>query len=119
MANRGISLITQAEIGQHIQKARDRVGMSQRDLADAVGKDQKAIYEYETGKRKVSAIELVNFARVLGVPISYFYEGQFQSDELDQTLLQEFHTLPTDEDKNAAIQSVRLLSDAIKRHTPR
>ncbi len=112
-----MSLTTQAEIGQRIQQARERLGKSQRDFAEAVGKDQKAIYEYETGKRKVSAVELASFARALGVPVSYFYEGDFKVDDLDQVLLQEFHSLPTDKDKQAAIQSVQLLSDAIKRHS--
>lgn len=111
------SLVTQAELGQRIQQARERVSMSQRDFAEAVGKDQKAIHEYETGKRRISAVELASFARVLGVPVSYFYEGEFKTDELDQMLLQEFHSLPTDEDKKAAIQSVQVLSDTIKRHT--
>lgn len=109
-------MVTQEELGQRIQQARERTGMSQRDFAEAVGKDQKAIYEYETGKRRISAVELASFARALGVPVSYFYEGDFKTDELDQVLLQEFHSLPTDEDKNAAIQSVRLLLDTIKRH---
>jgi transcriptional regulator with XRE-family HTH domain len=113
-----MSVVSQAEIEQRIQQVRERVGMSQRDFAEAVGKDQKAIYEYETGKRKVSAVELAGFARVLGVPVSYFYEGDFKTNELDQMLLQEFHSLPSDEDRKTAIQSVRFLSDATKRHTP-
>lgn len=109
-------MITQAEIGQRIQQARERVGMSQRDLAKAVGKTQKAIYEYEAGKRKLPAVELVQFARALGVQVSYFYEGDTKSEALEQKLLQEFHSLPTDEDKNTAVQSLHLLSDTIKRH---
>jgi transcriptional regulator with XRE-family HTH domain len=91
--------------------------MSQEEFAHQVERDQKAVSEYENGKRKLPATELPTFARVLGVPVSYFFEGEFQADELDQLLLQEFHTLPTTEDRRTAIQAIRLISDTVKRHT--
>lgn len=109
--------VNQAELGQRIRATRERVGMSQEQLADAVERDQKAISEYENGKRKLAATELAVFARVLGVPISYFYEGEYHIDELDQLLLQEFRSLPTTQDKQAAIQIVRIISTTIKRNT--
>lgn len=108
--------LTQAELGQRIRQARERIGMSQRDFAQAVNKDQKAISEYENGTRRVSAVELGGFANVLGIPITYFYEGEFTVDELDQMMLREFHALPTVEDKQTAIQTIRLISETINRH---
>jgi transcriptional regulator with XRE-family HTH domain len=110
-------LATQAEIGQRIRQARDRVGMSQNDFATAVDKDQTAISEYETGKRKVPAVELSTFARVLGVPVSYFYDGDFQADAVDQMILKEIQALPTVEAREAALQFIRIFSDALKQHT--
>ncbi|MBE7512720.1 MAG: helix-turn-helix transcriptional regulator [Anaerolineales bacterium] len=107
----------QVELGLRIRRARERIGMSQESFSEAVKRDQKAVSEYENGKRKLPATELPTFARVLGVPVSYFFEGDFQVDDLDQLLLQEFHTLPTQEDKQAAIQAVQLISDTIKRHS--
>jgi len=109
--------VNQIELGQRIRQARERISMSQEKFAEAIERDQKAISEYETGKRKIAAIEIPHIAAVLGVPISYFFEGRFQTDELDQLLLQEFHALPTSEDKKAAIQAIRLISDTVKRHT--
>jgi transcriptional regulator with XRE-family HTH domain len=106
-----------AILGQRIREARDKVSLSQEDLADAVGKDQRAISEYENGKRKVTATDLAIFARVLGVPISYFYEGNIEDNPLDQVMLQEFHELPTDEARQAAIQVIRIFSDTLKIHT--
>ena len=91
--------------------------MSQERLADLIDRDQKAISEYENGKRKLPATELPAYASVLGVPIGYFFEGEFHTDDLDQLLLQEFHFLPSVDDKRAAIQAVRLISDTIKRYT--
>ena len=118
MSNRNNSMTSQVEIGQRIRKARERVGMSQEDFAHAVNKDQRAISEYENGKRKVSASELSIFASVLATPVSYFYEGDFEIDELDQMLLQEFHKLPTNEAKEAVLQVLRIFSNTLKNHSP-
>lgn len=49
-------MVTQAELGQRIRQAREAIGLSQRDFSEAVSKDQTAISEYETGKRKVPAV---------------------------------------------------------------
>jgi transcriptional regulator with XRE-family HTH domain len=108
--------VDQHELGQRIRSARERIGMSQEGLADAVQRDQKAVSEYETGKRKLPATDIPTFASVLGVPFSYFFEGELHLDELDQVLLQEFHTLPTLEDKHTALQAVRLIADTVRRH---
>lgn len=117
MLNRNNLVATQVEIGQRIRKARERVGMSQEEFADAVNKDQRAISEYENGKRKVPATELSIFASALSIPVSYFYEGEFEVDELDQLMLQEFHKLPSDEAREAALQVIRIFSVTIKKHS--
>lgn len=116
MLNWNTVSVDQIELGLRIRRARERIGMSQEALADAVERDQKAVSEYENGKRKLPATDLPTFAGVLGVPVSYFFEGDFEIDDLDQLLLQEFHTLPTQDDKQTAIQVVRLISDTVKRH---
>jgi transcriptional regulator with XRE-family HTH domain len=112
------SVTTQVELGQRIRQARDNIGMSQRDFSDAVGKDQTAISEYETGKRKIYAVELFQFAQVLQVPVSYFYEGSIQPSDLDQVLLREFRKLPTLEAKQFILQMVRTLYSLLKQSSP-
>jgi transcriptional regulator with XRE-family HTH domain len=100
-------LLTQADIGARIRQARERAGMSQKDLAFAVGKDQKAISEYENGSRKMYAVELATFAQVLHVSISFFLPVEFETDNLDTLLLSEFHSLSSDADKQDLINTVR------------
>ncbi|MBZ0282479.1 MAG: helix-turn-helix domain-containing protein [Anaerolineae bacterium] len=117
MTNWNNNAVDQRELGKRIRQARERIGMSQEGLAEAVQRDQKAVSEYETGKRKLPAIDIPTFASILGVPFSYFFEGELHLDELDQVLLQQFHTLPTQEDRQTALQAVRLISDTIRRHT--
>jgi transcriptional regulator with XRE-family HTH domain len=109
-------LVSQADIGNRMRQARERIGMSQKEFANAVNKDQTAISEYETGKRKVPAVELSIFARILGLPVSYFYDGDFQVDALDQLILQEIHDLPTPEAQQSVLQFIRIFSDSLKRH---
>lgn len=116
MSNWNITVVNQRELGLRIRRARERIGISQEALADVIERDQKAISEYENGKRKLPAIELPTYARALGVPISYFFDENFQIDDLDQLLLQEFHFLDNQDDKQAAIQAVRLISSVVKRH---
>lgn len=117
MLDWNIASVDQVELGLRIRRARERIGMSQEAFADAIERDQKAVSEYENGKRKLPATELPTFARVLGVPVSYFFEGTFEIDDLAQLLLQEFHALPTQEDRQAAIQAVQLISETVKRHS--
>jgi len=109
-------VVNQVEMGRLIRQARERISMSQEDFALAAGKDQRAMSEYENGKRKIPATELANFAAILNVPISYFYEGDFQIDALDQMMLSEFHKLPTLEARQAALRIVRIFSTTLHKH---
>jgi transcriptional regulator with XRE-family HTH domain len=109
--------VDQKELGERIRQARERIHMSQEALAEVIKRDQKAISEYETGKRKLPAVELPTFSLALGVPVSYFFENEFRVDELDQLLLQEFHVLTTPDDRQAALQAVRLISEVVRRYS--
>jgi transcriptional regulator with XRE-family HTH domain len=111
-------LVDPTVLGERIRQAREQIGLSQEEFAVAVSRDQGAISEYENGKRKLPATDLPLFARVLGVPVSYFYEGEQTVDDLDQLLLAEFQQLPTRDAKRIALQILRLFSDGLKLRTP-
>ncbi len=101
--------------GWRIRQAREHKGMSQEDLAAAVSKDQGAISEYESGKRKLAATDLPLFATVLEVPLMYFFEPETDLHDSDAALLNYFHQLPTAEDQQAMIDVVRVVSTALQR----
>lgn len=107
-------MTTQQQIGNRIRSARERIGMTQEDFAIAAKKDQRAISEYENGKRKISAVELAKFASILQVPPAFFFEGVYTIDELDQLLLKEFHRLPSDDAKHTVLSIVKILTKAFK-----
>ena len=101
-------------LGARIREARKKAGLSQEDLASQVAKDQAAISEYESGERRISAVDLPLFAQALDVPLLYFYQGEISPDDLDVSILAEFHRLPTFEAKHAAITILRVLSNTIE-----
>ena len=100
-------------LGLRIRQARERRGMSQEDLASAVSKDQRAISEYEAGKRKLAVTDLPNFATVLEVPLLFFFEEDATLHNLDAALLNYFHELPSAEMRQAAIDILRIFTRSI------
>ena len=61
-------------VGAKIRLRRKMLGVSQTELADAVGLTFQQIQKYERGTNRVSASKLFDFARKLDVPISYFFD---------------------------------------------
>jgi transcriptional regulator with XRE-family HTH domain len=62
-------------VGKRIRHRRWMVGMTQQQLADAVGIKFQQIQKYETGMNRVSASRLWDIAQTLSVPIQFFFEG--------------------------------------------
>jgi transcriptional regulator with XRE-family HTH domain len=103
------------EFGARIRLARERLGLSQEDLASRIQRDQRAVSEYEHGKRRIAATDLPRLAAALEVPVLYFFEGDLDSDDLDRMLLIEFKRLPSAAIKRDAIELLRVFSGAIAR----
>ncbi|GGC93159.1 putative HTH-type transcriptional regulator [Chelatococcus reniformis] len=51
------------------------VGMSQEKLGDALGVTFQQVQKYEKGTNRIGASRLHQMSVVLGVPVSFFYEG--------------------------------------------
>ena len=51
------------------------LGISQTNLADAVDLTFQQVQKYEKGVNRVSASRMQQFAKILSVPISFFFEG--------------------------------------------
>lgn len=97
-------------LGVRIRQAREQLGMSQEELAARVARDQRAVSEYENGKRRIAAIDLPVFAQALQVPLLYFYEGELSSNDLYRDFVEEFQKLPTLEAQKTAIALLRAFS---------
>lgn|SRR5690606_34796334 len=62
-------------VGIRIRERRISLGYTQQQLADIIGVTYQQAHKYERGINRVSAGRLYKIAAVLGVPISYFFEG--------------------------------------------
>ena len=62
-------------VGKRIRHLRWLVGITQQQLAEAVGIKFQQIQKYETGMNRVSASRLWDIAEALSVPVSFFFEG--------------------------------------------
>lgn len=51
------------------------LGMSQTDLAQAIGVTFQQIQKYEKGTNRVSAGRMQQFAKCLDVPVTFFFDG--------------------------------------------
>jgi transcriptional regulator with XRE-family HTH domain len=62
-------------IGVRLRQRRMTVGITQSDLARSVGLTFQQIQKYESGSNQIVSSRLYELAAVLGVPVSYFFEG--------------------------------------------
>ncbi len=60
---------------ERLKAARKRVGLTQADVAQRLGKPQSYVSKCESGERRVDAIELVAFARLYGVAVEDLLPG--------------------------------------------
>lgn len=61
-------------LGRRLASSREVAGMTQTDLAQAVGLDRSAVSRMEKGERKLSVPELVTVAQALGRPLAFFVD---------------------------------------------
>ena len=62
-------------VGGRVRLRRVFLGYSQEKLANALGLTFQQIQKYERGTNRIFASRLFHLARVLRVPVSYFYQG--------------------------------------------
>ncbi len=85
-------------MGQRIREARERLGMTQEELAERIGRNRETISHYEIGNRAVAINELPLLAEALQVSLGYFY-GQNDPDGEALDLMSELQVMPADQKK--------------------
>lgn len=68
-------------VGRRLRARRTILGMSQEDLGETAGVTFQQIQKYERGMNRIGSSRLYNFARTLGVNVSYFFDDY--SEETD------------------------------------
>ena len=62
-------------VGQRIRDKRNERGMSQTEVANALGVTFQQVQKYERGTNRVGASRLFDLSGILSVPVQYFFEG--------------------------------------------
>lgn len=62
-------------VGARLRIRRKMMGLSQTQVADALGITFQQIQKYERGANRVSASKLYEIAKSLQAPVAYFFEG--------------------------------------------
>ncbi|SHG37870.1 Helix-turn-helix [Thermosyntropha lipolytica DSM 11003] len=63
------------DIGRKIQMAREEKGLTQEQLAKALGCSQSALSNYEKGKRRLYLSHMEKLSEILEKPLEYFLES--------------------------------------------
>ena len=75
-------------IGNRLRLAREQAGLSQGQVAKMVNLHRPSISEIEAGRRKVSAEELAEFARIYGVSMDWLAGVDEQVVDMNRDRLQ-------------------------------
>ncbi len=68
-------------VGARIRERRIMLGLSQQQLAQMIGVTYQQAHKYERGLNRISAGRLYEIAQVLGVPVSWFFDGLSRTEQ--------------------------------------
>ena len=75
-----------ASMGARLRQAREFLGLSQEAVADALGVPRASVSAMESGRRKVSSLELRDLARLYKRPLDWFYDLESEPIAEDETV---------------------------------
>ena len=62
-------------VGRRIRERRIMLGLTQHQLAEKIDRTYQQVHKYEKGANRIMAGLLAEVAAILGVSVSYFFEG--------------------------------------------
>lgn len=81
MANQKNVRAVDSHVGYRIRSRRNQLDMSQSVLGGKLGVTFQQVQKYEKGHNRVGASRLAQIASILGVHVSYFFEGAPSVDD--------------------------------------
>ncbi|TPE53948.1 helix-turn-helix transcriptional regulator [Amaricoccus solimangrovi] len=111
-----------AHVGRRMRQRREYLGISQSRLGQHLGLTFSQVQKYENGSNRIGAGRLYLMARILQVPVQYFYEGLgsrpgFEAEtegpkEAELTMLDDaFLSIPDPDTRASLIALVRSLAE--------
>ncbi|HAH09131.1 MAG TPA: transcriptional regulator [Alphaproteobacteria bacterium] len=105
-------------VGKQIRQRRWLLGLTQQQLAQAVGIRFQQVQKYESGANRVSASRLWEIANALGVQVTFFYEGldiPGQEDDAAQDRNSSVASALADKDANDLLRAYAGLAEGPRR----
>ena len=68
-------MLTREELGRRIARERQRAGLTQEQLASALGLERTAITRIEQGRQGIDTLQLNAIAQTVGRPPAIFFES--------------------------------------------
>ncbi len=79
-SDRGVPNPIDVHVGSRLRLRRTLLGMSQEKLGEAIGLSFQQVQQYESGSVRIGASRLFDLARVLDVPVGFFFDDM--SDDI-------------------------------------
>lgn len=76
-------------VGQQLKIRRSLLGISQHKIGVMTGVTFQQIQKYEKGSNRISCSRLFEFAKILSVPIEYFFDGLSKSTSLNNSIFRD------------------------------
>ena len=110
----------QQAVGQRLRSARETLGLTQEDVAGALGIQRTSVIAIESGKRNVSALELRRLGRLYRRSVSWIL-GEEPSPEVvgDNGALYRATAELSAEDKEQVLRFAEFLAAANTRGSPK
>ena len=103
------------DFGERLQKLRNDLNMTQKELAEKLDIKQQAISSYEQGTSKPKNDVIIKISKIFNISIGYLmgvtdnpYEKEMPADAKE--LLEIYDSLPYDK-KNISIEILKVLKD--------
>lgn len=100
------------DLGERLREAREYLGLSQQEVSQLLGVSRPAVSQMEAGRRKVSTLELREFARLYRKPYEWLVgEAGPADDDVTQALYRTTREL-SDRDRAQLLNFAHFLSGA-------
>ncbi|MDQ0472367.1 helix-turn-helix domain-containing protein [Labrys wisconsinensis] len=70
-------------VGSRVRMRRVLIGMSQEKLGEALNLTFQQVQKYEKGTNRIGASRLQQISNILGVPVSFFFDGSPGNEPVD------------------------------------
>lgn len=104
------------DLAERIRAEREYLGLKQEQVAQALKVSRAAVSAIETGRRKVSSIELARLAKLFGTSTDRLLGSELPTDESVTQLFRATKGL-SDHDKDQVLRFAEFLSNSTDSHS--